>query len=155
MLFRYRRGTEHSHMVSYIQLPYKHQWNTTWAFARKLDIFTCENNMFYYIHTEKHSQKSYVVNFRSQISSSPSEERTMVFTREKNDTSNRNRERCFSRVRKMIRPIKSHRGVWVSRQNSRLFLQLAGPLRTHSMRTVLLKEFFSLKSEKHFGNGVE
>ena len=24
----------------------------------------------------------------------------------------------FSSVRKMIRPIKSHRGVWVSRQNS-------------------------------------
>ena len=26
-------------------LLYKHQWNTRWAFARKLDIFTCENNM--------------------------------------------------------------------------------------------------------------
>ena len=26
-------------------LLYKHQWNTKWAFARKLDIFTCENNM--------------------------------------------------------------------------------------------------------------
>ena len=24
---------------------YKHQWNTRWAFARKLDIFTCENTM--------------------------------------------------------------------------------------------------------------
>ena len=24
---------------------YKHRWNTRWAFARKLDIFTCENNM--------------------------------------------------------------------------------------------------------------
>ena len=50
---------------------------------------------FYYIHTEKYSPKSYVVNFRSQISSSQSEERTMVFTCEKNDTSNQNRERCF------------------------------------------------------------
>ena len=29
----------------YLNLIYKHQWNTTWAFARKLDIFTCENNM--------------------------------------------------------------------------------------------------------------
>ena len=48
-----------------------------------------------YIHTEKYSPKSYVVNFRPQISSSQSEERTMVFTREKNDTSNQNRERCF------------------------------------------------------------
>ena len=49
----------------------------------------------YYIHTEKYSPKSYVVNFRIQISSSQSEERTMVFTHEKNDTSKENRERCF------------------------------------------------------------
>ena len=49
----------------------------------------------YYIHTEKYSRKSYVVNFRTQISSNQSEERTMVFTREKNDTSNQNRKRCF------------------------------------------------------------
>ena len=26
-------------------LLHKHQWNTRWAFAQKLDIFTCENNM--------------------------------------------------------------------------------------------------------------
>ena len=69
----------------------------------------------YYIHTKKYSPKGYVINFRTQISSSQSEERTMVFTREKSDTSNQNRERCFSRVRKMIHPIRSHRGVWVSR----------------------------------------
>ena len=105
--------------------------------------------IFYHIHTEKYSPKSYVVNFRTQISSSQSEERTMVFTREKNDTSNQNRD-VFSRVRKMIRPIKSHRGVWVSRQNSSLLLQLAAPLRTHSTRKVLLKEFFSLKKWKTF-----
>ena len=37
----------------------------------------------YYIHNEKYSPKSYVVNFRTQISSSQSEERRMVFTREK------------------------------------------------------------------------
>ena len=41
----------------------------------------------YYIHTGKYSPKSYVVNqvvnFRTQTSSSQSEERTMVFTREK------------------------------------------------------------------------
>ena len=49
----------------------------------------------YYIHTEKYSPRSYVVNLRTQISSSQSEERTMVFTREKNDTSNQNHERCF------------------------------------------------------------
>ena len=56
----------------------------------------------------------------------------------------------FSRVRKMIRPIRSHRGVRVSRQNSRLLLQLAAPLRTHSARKVLLKDFFSLKKWKTF-----
>ena len=44
------------------------------------------------IHTEKYSPKSYVVNFRSQISSSQSEERTMVFTREKNQKP----QRCVS-----------------------------------------------------------
>ena len=33
--------------VYYFLLLYKHQWNTKWAFARKLDIFTCENNMLY------------------------------------------------------------------------------------------------------------
>ena len=42
----------------------------------------------YYIHTEKYSPKSYVVNFRTQISYSQSEERTMVFTREKYDIEN-------------------------------------------------------------------
>jgi len=52
--------------------------------------------IFYYIHTEKYSPKSYVVNFRTQISSSQSEERTMVFTREKNDTSNQKPQRCAS-----------------------------------------------------------
>ena len=37
----------------------------------------------------------YIINFRTQISSSQSEEQTMVFTREKNDKSNQNRKRCF------------------------------------------------------------
>ena len=85
------------------------------------------NIYYYYIHTEKYSPKSYVVNFRTQISSSQSEEQTMVFTRERNDTSN---QKC---------------------QNSPLLLQLAAPLRTHlSTRKVLLKEFFSLKKWKTF-----
>ena len=89
---------------------------------------------FYYIHTEKYSTKSYVVNFRAQISSSQSVSRTMF----------------FSRVRKTIRPIRSHRGVRVLRQNSRVLLRLAAPLRTHSTRKVLLNEFFSLKKWKTF-----
>ena len=61
-------------------------------------LVRCSNvshNIFYYIHTEKYSPKSYVVNISTHISSSQSEERTMVFTREKNDTSNQNRERYF------------------------------------------------------------
>ena len=37
----------------------------------------------------------------------------------------------FSPVRKLIRPIRSRRGVWVLRQNSRLFLQLAERRLTH------------------------
>ena len=49
----------------------------------------------YYINTEKYLPKSYLVNFYTQTSSTQSEERTMVFTREKYDTSNKNRERCF------------------------------------------------------------
>ena len=32
-------------LIENFSLLYKHQWNTRWAFARKLGIFTCENNM--------------------------------------------------------------------------------------------------------------
>ena len=53
----------------------------------------------------------YVVNFRSQISSSKSEERTMVFTREKMIRPIRLANDVLSRVRKMIGPIRSHRGM--------------------------------------------
>ena len=31
----------------YIYILYEHQWNTRWAFARKHDIFTRENNMLF------------------------------------------------------------------------------------------------------------
>ena len=34
-----------SSSACYFFLLYKYQWNTSWAFARKLDIFTWENNM--------------------------------------------------------------------------------------------------------------
>ena len=37
--------TKTKSMYNFILL-WKHQWNTRWAFARKLDIFTCENNMW-------------------------------------------------------------------------------------------------------------
>ena len=76
----------------------------------------------------------------------------MVFSREKKKMIRpiRIANNVFSRVKKIIRPIRSHRGVWVSRQNFRLLLQLAAPLRTHSTRKVLLKEFFSLKKWKTY-----
>ena len=69
------------------------------------------NKYVYYKHTEKYSPKSYVVNFRKQISSSQSEERTMVFTRAKMIRPIKIANDVFSRGRKMIRPIRSHRGV--------------------------------------------
>ena len=43
----------------------------------------------YYLHTEKYSPKSYVVNFHTQMSSS-----------------HQRSERCFSHVKKKIRPIR-------------------------------------------------
>ena len=42
-------------------------------------IYLNREILIYYIHTEKYSPKSYVVNFRTQISSSQSESRTMFF----------------------------------------------------------------------------
>ena len=107
---------------------------------------------FNYIHTEKYSPKSCVVNFDTQMSSRQSEEWTMVFTREKKwDGQSESRKMFFSHVRKMIRPNRIHRGVWVSRQNSLLFLQLA------ERRFALIrgekffsKSFFLLKKWKTF-----
>ena len=72
-------------------------WSSFVWLVRIIQLQTnmCLQKYIYYIHTEKYSPKSYVVNFRTQISSSQSVERTMVFTREKSDTSNQNRERRF------------------------------------------------------------
>ena len=114
-------------------------------------IYLNREIIIYYIHTEKYSPKSYVVNFRTQISSSQSEEQTTWFSRVKKMIRPiRIAKDVISHVRKMICPIRSDRGVRVSRQNSRLLLQLAAPLRTHSTRKVLLKEFFPLKKWKTF-----
>ena len=104
----------------------------------------------YYIHTEKYSPKSYVVNFRTQISSSPSEERTMVFTREKNNTSNQNRERCFFTWEKND-TFNQKPQRWASfAPKFPPFIAACSAAGTHSMRKVLLKEFFSLKKWKTF-----
>ena len=105
----------------------------------------------YYIRTEKYSPKSCVVSFGTQMSSSQSEEWTVVFTREKSDTSNQNRERCFFTCEKNDTSNQSHRGVWVSRQNSRLFLQLAEHRFAHIRgEKFFSKSFFSLKKWKTF-----
>ena len=83
------------------------------------------------------------------MSSSQSEEWTMVFTREKMIRPMRIANDVFSHVRKMIRPIRSHRGVWVSRQNSHLFLQLAKRRFSHIRgEKFFSKSFFSLKQWK-------
>ena len=53
------------------------------------------NNGFYYISTEIYSLKSHVVNFRSEICSGQSEERTTFFTCEKNRSSNQKLRTIF------------------------------------------------------------
>lgn len=57
------------------------------------------NNLFYHIHNEIYSMKSYVVNFHVQMSSSLKVRGVNnCFTSEKkNDTSNQNPEWCFSK----------------------------------------------------------
>ena len=98
------------------------------AFVMEIIFHSHANKSHYYIHTKKYSP-SYLVNFRTQISSSQSEERTMVFTRGKNDTSNQKPQRCASFAPKFPPFIAAC---------------------THSTRKVLLQEFFSLKKWKTF-----
>ena len=106
--------------------------------------------MIYYIHTEKYSPKSCVVNFDTQMSSSQSEEWTMVFTREKNDTSNQNRERCFFTCEKNdTSNQKPQRCVSFAPKFPPFLAACWAPLRTHSRRKVFLKEFFLVKKVKN------
>ena len=100
-------------------------------FPLKARYWSC--NVFYYIHTKKYSPKSCVVNFDTQISSSQSEEWTMVFTRGKNDTSNQKPQRCVTFAPKFPPFLAA---CWT-------------PLRTHSRRKVFLKEFFLVKKVKN------
>ena len=98
------------------------------------------------------------------MNSTQSDEWTMVFTSEENDTSNKNPEDClfffFLRMRKMICPIRRHWSVWVSRQNSPLLKALAAYStlcstdsqsfneKSFSRRVFLIKKWkASLKSE--------
>ena len=76
-----------------------------------------------------------------QMSSSQSEERTTVFTREKNDTSNKNRERCFFMCEKKRYVQSEAREVCEFRAKMSAFyrpLQIAAPLRRHSTKKVFL-----------------
>ena len=63
------------------------------------------------VHTEKYSRKSYVINLHMQMSSSQSEEQRWFSHMKKMIRSIRIANDVFSLVRKMIRPIRSHRGV--------------------------------------------
>ena len=63
------------------------------------------------VYTEKYSPKSYVINFHMQMSSSQSEEQRWFSHMKKMIRSIRIANDVFSLVRKMIRPIRSHRGV--------------------------------------------
>ena len=109
------------------------------------------NINYYYIHTEKYSPKSYVVNFRTQISSSQSEERTMVFTGEKkNDTSNQNRERCFFTCENNdTSNQKPQRCVSFAPKFPPFIAACRAASHTFNEKS-LLKEFFSLKKWKTF-----
>ena len=44
------QGVDTAILGKYYVLLYKHQWNTKWAFPRKLYIFTREDSMFYLQH---------------------------------------------------------------------------------------------------------
>ena len=109
------------------------QWQTNKTQQQHINcVVLCHWNLrllvqidIYYIHTEKNSPKSDVANFHTQMGSSQSEERTMVFTLEKNATTNKNRERRFFTCEKNDTSIRSHSDVWVSRQNSHLLKALA------------------------------
>ena len=118
--------------------------------SRALDGNFPRRSSFYYIHTEKYSPKRCVVNFDTQMSSSQSEEWAMVFTREKNDTSNQNRERRFFTCEKNnTSNEKPQRCVSFAPKFPLFLAAYWAPLRTHSRGKVFLKEFFLVKKVKN------
>ena len=117
-------------------------WPLRYLFATLLIMCTMIvrwRNSLCYIHTEEYSPKSYVVNFRTQISSRQSEEQTMFFTCEKNYTSNHKPQRCVSFAPKFT-PFISACSAASHTFNEKGFTQ---------------RVFLAKRSEKHFGNGVE
>ena len=84
------------------------------------------------------------------MSSSQSEEWSMVFTREKNDTSNQNRERCFFTCEKNdTSNQKPQRCVSFAPKFPPFLAVSWAPLRTHSRRKAFLKKFFLVKKVKN------
>ena len=80
----------------------------------------------------------------------------MVFTHEKNDMSNQNRERCFFTCEKNdTSNQKPQRCVSFAPKFPPFIAACSAASHTFNEKS-LLKEYFSLKkSEKHFRNGVE
>ena len=74
----------------------------------------------------------------------------MVFTREKNDTSNQNRERCFFTCEKNdTSNQKPQRCVSFAPKFPPFLAACLALLRTHSRRKVFLKEFLLVKKVKN------
>ena len=138
----------------YVVICYDMIWYDIWYDMIWYDVVRYDmiwyDMMIYYIHTEKYSPKSCVLNFDTQMSSSQSEEWTMVFTREKNDTSNQNRERRFFTCEKNnTSNQKPQRCVSFAPKFPPFLATCWAPLRTHSRRKVFLKEFFLVKKVKN------
>ena len=82
--------------------------------------------------------------------SSSQSEWTMLFTRENNDTSNQNRERCFSTCEKNDTfNLKPQRCMSFAPKFLPFLAACWTPLRTHSRRNVFLIEFFLVKKVKN------
>ena len=74
----------------------------------------------------------------------------MVFTREKHDTSNQNREQCFFTCEKNdTSNQKPQRRVSFAPEFPTFLAACQAPPRTHSRRKVFLKEFFLVKKVKN------
>ena len=103
-----------------------------------------------YEAAEKYSPKSCVVNFDTQMSSSQSEEWTIVFTLEENDTSNQNRERCFFTCEKNDTSNQKPQKCVSFAPKFPPFIAACSAASHRFNEKVLLKEFFSLKKWKTF-----
>ena len=80
----------------------------------------------------------------------------MVFTREKNDMSNQNRKRCFLHVwEKWYIQSEATEGCEFRDKIPAFYCSLQRNFAHIQREKFYSKSFSRLKSEKHFGNGVE